>query len=450
MTFSSEEVAMKPALNLKWMRTACLLGALLATASMAWAQAAAPAAQTPANPGYTTAEYNAYNTANTTPDPAAKIRALEAFIAQYNNPTLMPFAYRSLYQTYYAQRNYAKTIEYIDKLLALGDKVSAQDKLAALVNRGQSYGAGATDAALQTPEMLTKTREASAQGVTLLAGLAKPANLAEDAFNNQKKAIGFVFHSVAGIAASYQKDFKAAIISFKDAIALNPQDATTHYRLGAAYMQDMPPVADEGFWELGRSMALKIAGADQVKQFMRGRLIQYQQPGCEKSADDQINQVLTLSAAGEQRPADFHIPSAQELEAARSDTANFLPWLQEGGAHGNVMWLATCGSEFPDVAVRVMEVIPGEAADATTLRVFRAPTQEEMQAASAPNMEVHVVGQPDARRIPKDEFVRFTGTLNGYTPTPFLLTWDEAKINAEDLADLPAAGAPAGRGGRGR
>jgi len=72
-----------------------------------------------------------------------------------------------------------------------------------------------------------------------------------------------------------------------------------------------------------------------------------------------------------------------------------------------------------------------------------------MQAASEPNMEVHVIGQPDARRIPKDEFVRFTGTLNGYQPTPFLLTWDDAKINAEDLADLPAA-APAGRGGAGR
>src|SRR3990172_47052 len=350
MTFSSEEVAMKPVL--KWMRMASLLAALLAMTSMGWAQAAAPAAQAPANPGYTTAEYNAYQAANTTPDPAAKIRALEAFIAQYNNPTLMPFAYRSLYQTYYAQKNYAKTIEYIDKLLALGDKVSAQDKLAALVNRGQAYGAGATDAALQTPEMLTKPRGASPRGVPLLAGLAKPANLTDDAFNNQKKAIGFVFHSVAGIAASYQKEFKGAITSFKEALALNPQDATTHYRLGAAYLQDMPPVADDGFWELGRSIALKIPGTDQVKQFMRGRLIQYQQPGCEKSADDQINQVLTLSGAGDQRPADLHVPSAQELAAARDDTTNFLPWLNEGGAHGNTMCLATCGLEFPDVAVR--------------------------------------------------------------------------------------------------
>ena len=31
-------------------------------------------------------------------NPQDKIKALDAFIAQYNNPTLMPFAYRDLYQ----------------------------------------------------------------------------------------------------------------------------------------------------------------------------------------------------------------------------------------------------------------------------------------------------------------------------------------------------------------
>ena len=325
--------------------------------------------------------------------------------------------------------------------------------LGALVNRGQAYGAGATDPALQTPEMLTKTREASAQGLTALAALAKPAAMADDAFNNQKKAIGFVFNSVAGIAAAYQKDYKAAATSFKAALALNAEDATTHYRLGAAYLQDNPPQANDGFWELGRSVALKIPGTDQVKQFMRGRLIQYQQPGCEKSADEEINQIITAAGAGAMKPGEFSVPSAQDLQMARDDTNNFLPWLQEGGAHANTMWLATCGLEFPDVAVRVMEVVPGDAADKFTLRVFRAATQEEMQAGTMPNMEVHIAGQADVKKLSKEDFVRFTGTLSGYQATPFLLTWDEAKVNAEDLQDVPQPGAPAGagrgRGGRG-
>jgi hypothetical protein len=38
--------------------------------------------------------------------------------------------------------------------------------------------------------------------------------------------------------------------------------------------------------------------------------------------------------------------------------------------------------------------------------------------------------------------VRFTGTLSGYTPTPFMLTWDAAKVNAEDIpAEKGAPGA---------
>jgi hypothetical protein len=135
------------------------------------------------------------------------------------------------------------------------------------------------------------------------------------------------------------------------------------------------------------------------------------------------------------------------LQKARDDTMDFLPWLQEGGDHGKTMWLATCGLEYPDVAVRVMNITPGDN-DSYTLDVFRAATQEAMQAATAPNMQVHIVGQPDVKRIMKDDFVRFTGTLSAYTQNPFLLTWDNGKVNAEDLEpDKPAGGAkkPAGR-----
>jgi hypothetical protein len=155
-----------------------------------------------------------------------------------------------------------------------------------------------------------------------------------------------------------------------------------------------------------------------------------------------------LSAASAERPADFNIPSAQELQAARDDTNSFLPWLQEGGGHGKTMWLATCGLEYPDVAVRVMEIVPGDAPDKFTLRVFRAPTEEEMKAATAPNMEIHITGQPDVKKIPKDDYIRFTGTLSGYQPTPFLLTWDDAKVNQQDLQEIPAETPAPGRGGR--
>ena len=47
--------------------------------------------------------------------------------------------------------------------------------------------------------------------------------------------------------------------------------------------------------------------------------------------------------------------------------------------------------------------------------------------------------QPEAKRLEKDAVVRFTGTLTGYSQNPFMLTWDKAKINPEDLPEEKAA-----------
>jgi hypothetical protein len=81
--------------------------------------------------------------------------------------------------------------------------------------------------------------------------------------------------------------------------------------------------------------------------------------------------------------------------------------------------------------------------DNVNLKVFRGATPEEIEAATAANMAVKVVGQPEAKKLEKDAVVRFTGTLVSYTQTPFLLTWDKAKINTEDL---PEEKAPAKKG----
>ena len=60
---------------------------------------------------------------------------------------------------------------------------------------------------------------------------------------------------------------------------------------------------------------------------------------------------------------------------------------------------------------------------------------KEMEGASAANMQLHVVGQPDAKKLMKDDEVRFTGTLSAMTQSPFMLTWDNSKVNPDDLKD---------------
>ena len=167
-----------------------------------------------------------------------------------------------------------------------------------------------------------------------------------------------MFNSVAGIAESGLKDYKGAADSYKNVLALDPNDAVTHFRLGVAYLQEMPPDAPNGFWELSRSIALKGPGEAQVRTYLRNQVLHYQQPSCDKLADDEMNQMITLAGTSAERPASMVIPSAEDLQKARDDTANFLPWLQEGSEHGRVMWLATCGLEYPDVGVKVLDIMP--------------------------------------------------------------------------------------------
>ena len=113
--------------------------------------------------------------------------------------------------------------------------------------------------------------------------------------------------------------------------------------------------------------------------------------------------------------------------------ASVIADLKAGGDKSKVTWLAACGLEFPEVPSKVIEVVAG---DPVMLKVAFVTSEDEFNAATTPNMEVKVVGQPEAGRIEKDNPVHFTGTLESYNPDPALmLHWDKAKVNAEDIPE---------------
>jgi hypothetical protein len=340
-------------------------------------------------------------------------------------------------------------------MIALGDKIDAQGRLEAYYTRAQAFYLGISDKALQTPDALTKARDASLAGLKALDELKKPDNVEQGQFETQKKGVKVLFNAVAALASTNMKDNAAAAGYYKTVLSITPDDPVTHYRLGIVYLQMTPPMGTDGFWELARAINLKIPNDAQVRAYLKNQIIRYQQPACDKLVDDQMNELLTLSASSSDKPATLNVPSAADLQKARDDTANFIPALVGGGDAGKAMWLASCGLEYPDVGVRVMEppVVEG---DTVTLKVFRGATPEEIEAATMANMTVKIDGQPEAKRLEKDAVVRFTGTLTGYTQNPFMLTWDKAKINMEDLPEekgpakkgpakkAPAKKAPAG------
>jgi tetratricopeptide (TPR) repeat protein len=417
--------------------------------------AAVQAAQDQSKPGYSLAEYNQYQAADKEQNPQQKVKALDDFVKAYPNSTLMPYIYRDYYTTYMGLKNYAQAIDYADKMIALGDKIDTTGKLEAYYTRAQAFYLGMADKNLQTPDALNKARDAATTGLKTLDDLKKPDNVDQAQFDKQKKGVQVLFNAVAALSSTSLKDYPGAANYYKTLLSIDPTDAVSHYRLGIVYLQMNPPMGTDGFWELARAIALKIPNDAQVRAYLKNQIIKYQQPACDKLVDDQVNELLTLAGSSNDRPATLNVPSAADLQKARDDTANFIPALMAGGDAGKVMWLASCGLEYPDVGVRVMEP-PAVEGDNVTLKVFRGATPEEIEAATAPNMEVKIDGQPEAKKLEKDAVVRFTGTLVAYSQNPFLLTWDKAKINMEDLPEdkgpakkgpakkAPAKKAPAG------
>src|SRR5580692_3136517 len=307
----------------KWIVTgAGLLWIALVMGSGAGKLWAAPQAATDqAKPGYSLAEYNQYQAADKEANPQQKIKLLDDFVKAYPNSTLMPYIYRDYYSTYMALKNYAQVIEYADRMIALGEKIDAQGRVEAYYFRSQAFYLGASGKDLQTPDALTKARDASLAGLKAVDDLKKPDSVPADQFEQQKKGVKVLFNAVAALASNNMKDFNGAVGYYKTVLSITPEDPVTHYRLGIVYLQMTPPMGTDGFWELARAIDLKIPNDSQVRAYLKNQIIRYQQPACDKLVDDQVTELLTLAASATDKPATLNVPSAADLQKARDDTA---------------------------------------------------------------------------------------------------------------------------------
>jgi len=403
----------------------------------------APAGQEAAGakPQYTMPEYTAYQTAAADKNPASQIKALDDFVTKYPNSALLIYVYPLYYQAYSQLKNYPKVIEYADKVVALGEKVDAGARYQALYARAFAYNAMIADPASKTAAtdaaLAKSALDAAVAGLKALDEVKKPESMSDDAFATQKKQIQIYFHGTAAQAAMVLKDYNAAVQHYKAVLALNPDDAITSYRLGLAYMAMAPPQQMNAFWSIARAVTAKgatKAQSDKVKDYLRKLIVNYQQAACDNLTDAELNELLQLASSSPERPESYKLPSADDLTAARKDMTmrSVVEDLKAGGDKAKVTWLAACGLEFPEVPGKVIEVTPGT--DSVQLKVAFVTSEAEFESASTPNMDVKVVGQPEAAKLEKNGAVHFTGTLVSFDPDPaFMLHFDKAKVKEEDL-----------------
>jgi tetratricopeptide (TPR) repeat protein len=421
------------------------------------AAAQAAAQQDQGKTSYTIPEYNAFQAARAETNAQSRLKLLDDFVSKFPNSTLMPYVNQLYLSTYSESKDYAKVIETADKMIAMGDKVDAATRLQALQSRVQAFASAFNPKAPDAHDQLTKERDAARQGADLLSKYPKPANstMTDAQFADQKKPGLAFFYASAGFADLQLKDYPAAVDDFKAGLANNPNDAVTYYRLGLAYLGMNPPQSMDGFWALARAINLKVPDADKIKDYLRKAILAYEQPGCDSSVDAQVNELLTLAGTTGDRPGTYTIPSAADLQkiAQGSTILTVINDLSAGGDKAKTTWLAICGAQFPGVVGKIIEAKPGQGF--VDFMVFTGASEDEVDKATTPNMDVKVwtqapppgtpgaaqdTPQPDVARLQKDDGIRFSGAIASYDPSPFLLHWDQVKVDPAAIPEKAETG----------
>src|SRR5215469_11972639 len=195
---------------IRWMAGLLLLAALLISGTPKAAAQDAGAAGGSKQP-YTMAEYNSYQAAAAEKNPAAQTKLLDDFVSKYPSSALLNYVYPLYYRGYFAQKNFPKTIEYADKMLGIGDKLTPAEKYEAYSYRANAYNQ------IQNPDVETSkaARAAALATLKVLDQLPKPDGVDDAKFAADKKQSTVVFNGTAANAAMNAKDFAGAIESYK-------------------------------------------------------------------------------------------------------------------------------------------------------------------------------------------------------------------------------------------
>jgi hypothetical protein len=418
-----------------------ILGNGLSASALPQAPAAGGQDAGQAKQPYTMAEYNAYQAAKAETNPANQVKLLDDFVSKYPNSALLIYIYPLYMQSYGQLKDYQKVITNSDKLAGLGEKVDAATRFNAYYTHAIAYTTLLADktqgpAAAKDTALAKSAQDAVTTALKTLDEVKKPDGVADDAWATQTKTFRMTLNSIGAQAATVQKDFASAIAFYKAYLVLNPDEPSMNYNLGRDYLALTPPQTMDGFWYVARGAASKSATAAQAKQlkdYLRKLVQNYQQAACDNLTDAELNELLQLASGSVERPASYSLPSSADLDAARKDMtiASVAADLKAGGDKSKVTWLAACGLEFPGVPGKVIENVAG---DPAVLKVAFVTSDAEFDAATVPNMEVKVAGQPEVSRVEKDSAIHFTGTLTSYDPDPaFMLHWEKGKVNEEDI-----------------
>lgn len=408
-------------------------------AAPAQGQSAAPAQAAPSSQGPVIkdpAEYNAYVAAMGQKDPAAKISAFEAFIAQYPNSVMKNQALEILMQTYQASNNPKKMLETGAKLVAADPCNMRGLALLAYFDRVLAQNGDPNG-------NLADAKKYAQQGLECLPKATDP-----DIVKN-KDQMTAIFKAAIGIACFQDKDYKCATDNLKAAADANPTDFSVVYPLALAYWPDpkTPTATPDGslnaIWYAARASAIAPAQVQAgIEKYARGLYVRYH------AGDDGWADVLAKAKAGTAAPADLATlikPAPTPAEQAHkmiTDTADSQGTLHPEKLVDFATWefILTNGNQADQDAIwNVIKGKPvamnGTIISTTPTEFMIAGSQDDIDAKKA-DITLQFEDKVPPRYIPKDgASFDFQGEPASYTPNPFMIVMEKGKlVNAKPAA----------------
>ena len=380
-------------------------------------QSAAPVIKDPA-------EYNAYVGALGQKDNAAKISGLEAFLAQYPNSIMKNQALEILMGTYQQAGNMQKTTDTATKLVAADPCNERALALLAYFDRMQAQQ-GAANAAV----LLGDGQKYGQAGLDCLPKFAKPDGTSDDDFKKMKDQMTGIFDSALGISALQNKKYADAVKYLRPAVDSNPQDFSLVYPLALAYLGPTPadpatpPDYQNGIWFAARAAAVAPAQAQaQIEKYARGQYVKFH------AGDDGWAELLAAAKAnGPQVPIKPAPTPAEQAHAmvlaTQPDKMDFAQW----------EFVLTNGSQEDQDAV--WNVIKGKAVQMNGTVISTEPN-EFMIAGSSDDIDakkaditLKFADAVPVKMIPKaGASFDFQGEPASYTPSPFMMVLENAKL----------------------
>jgi hypothetical protein len=385
-------------------------------------------------------EYDMYNAVVKENDPKKKLSLINAWKDKYPD-TQYKTQRMQLYLNAYVQLN-----DFPNVLAVLYELLSASPKDLQIMSPIMYY---TIQSNAVTPAALDQAEKAANSTLANLDN--KPATIKDDQWPVAKKQFESMAHKTLGWVAMQRKNAEVAKQEFLKTLTLDPNQSEVAYWLGNTLRAEKKPeTVSQALYYYARAAtydgqgSLPEPGRRQLDDYLKKAYVGYH------GSEEGLAELKATAKTQPAPPADFKVKTATEIAAEKEEqfkktNPQLAMWMslkkELTGPNGQQFFDGMKGADVPggakigDISVTefrgtIIAAKPAVRSKELVLGISDAQTPEVTLKLDAP-----LTGKPEI-----GSEVEFDGIASGFTPDPFMVTFDveKAKLKGLKMGSAPA------------